>query len=59
MGKLERRFLGRLGALADRLLAGWLLLGGLAEVPEGEAGSVSACEQKHNRTTKWTSSYPQ
>lgn len=37
MGKLARRFLGRLGVLADRLVAGWLLLlCGRVEAPEVE-----------------------
>lgn len=42
MGKLARRFLGRLGTLADKQLADWLLLGGFAQVPEVEKG-VTLC----------------
>lgn len=33
MGKLARRFLGRLGALADKPETDWLLFGGLAAEP--------------------------
>lgn len=40
MGKLARRFLGRLGALADSLLTDWLLLFGLTEVPRVERGET-------------------
>lgn len=40
MGKLVRRFLGRLVVLPEKLLAGWLLLCGLIEVPEVERGET-------------------
>jgi len=40
MGKLARRFLGRLGVLVDRLMADWLLLCGLTGVPEVETGET-------------------
>lgn len=40
MGKLERRFLGRLEGLVDTLPTDWLLWCGLAVVPDGNKGET-------------------